>query len=91
MKTHLAGGCFEYGHYFIQRCALCGHALIKADLRNIAVPEGQDPRPSHWNPGDLVQHEGNRMSVVGSLECDFKAEDLPPDFCLWELDLASQD
>ena len=88
MKTHLAAGAFQYGHFAVQRCAICGEALVKYDLRTIAVPEGtKNDGVSFWHPGSLVQHEGNRMSVVGELDPDFKADDLPPEFCLWELDL----
>ena len=87
MRTHLAGGAFRYVHWAIQRCSICGHALVKYDLRQMAVPEGQNRGVGFWTPGSLVEHDGNRMSLVGELAADFKDEDLPPDFCLWDLDM----
>lgn len=90
--THLAGGAFQYNHYSIQRCAICGKALVKYDLRTLAVPVGsKNDGPGYWRVGSLVERDGNRTSLIGELAPDFKAEDLPPDFCLWDLNLESDE
>lgn len=51
---HIAGLVIETGPYLRQRCAWCGAILVDCDLRRIAVPEGQDPKPATWEVGGLV-------------------------------------
>lgn len=56
--VHFAGLDLQVGDVLRQRCSWCGALLIDYDLARIAVPEGQDPRPSTWPPGRLVAVDG---------------------------------
>lgn len=57
--THIAGLEVTISDRFLrQRCAWCGAMLIDYDLTRIAVPIGQDPKPSTWPPGALVEVDG---------------------------------
>jgi hypothetical protein len=75
--THIAGTWVEVGSRLRQLCAWCGYRLVDYDLARIAVPEGQDPRPGTWAPGDLVRVDGN---VSMTVEHEDGAE-LPADAC----------
>lgn len=63
--VHIAGVDVTIGdRYLRQRCAWCGVTLIDYDLTRIAVPEGQDPRPSTWLVGALVETDGTVSRTV---------------------------
>lgn len=74
---HIAGSYLQIGPQFRQRCAWCGATLIDTDLRSIAVPEGTDPTPGHWEPGALVAVEGTHSYVVPHVD----GERLPSTAC----------
>lgn len=86
--VHVAGISLTMeGVRVIQRCALCGFKLIDTDLRKVAIPEGQEAKVPAFAPYDLVEVEGNRMSVIvaePSREPGAKPGDrkMPPGFCL---------
>ena len=61
---HIAGTQVQVGPLLRQRCSWCGAVLCDYDLRNIAVLEGQDPRPGMWEAGELVQVDGHASFVV---------------------------
>ncbi|WP_166345038.1 hypothetical protein [Phytoactinopolyspora limicola] len=52
--VHIAGPETQVGPRLRQRCAWCGALLLDYDLAHIAVPDGQDPRPSTWPVGAMV-------------------------------------
>lgn len=56
--THIAGLNVHLDGLMRQRCAWCGAILGDYDLRNVAVPVGQDPTPATWLAGDLVVLDG---------------------------------
>ncbi len=74
---HIAGPDIQVGARLRQRCAWCGATLIDYDLDRIAVPEGQDPRPATWPPGDLVAVDGPVSYAVDHED----GHQLPPDTC----------
>jgi hypothetical protein len=67
--VHLAGvDVFVEGRH-IQRCSICGFALINDDLARMAVPAGEsDRRPSAWAVGSFVEVTGSnpQQSVLVS-------------------------
>lgn len=62
--VHIAGVHLQVGQYLRQRCAWCGAMLLHYDLANIAVPQGQDPTPATWPPGDLILVDGVLSTLV---------------------------
>jgi hypothetical protein len=52
---HIAGIELRIGPLQRQLCAWCGERLVDNDLRNIAVPEGQDPHMHAWELNGLVE------------------------------------
>lgn len=82
---HLAGIKIKIGSRCIQRCIVCGEALVNDDLSCMASSDGP-VKPSFFETGALIEVENNdgcrRSSVVGELPEDFKPEFLPKDFCL---------
>jgi hypothetical protein len=56
--VHIAGLDVQIGTRLRQRCAWCGAVLEDVDLANVMVPEGQNPRPPTWTPGELVVIDG---------------------------------
>lgn len=62
--VHIAGPDIQVNHHLRQRCAWCGTVLLDYNLALIAVPTGQDPRPSTWPAGALIQVDGQWSSVV---------------------------
>ena len=75
--VHFAGLDIQVGQHLRQRCAWCGAVLLDYDLTRIAVPTGQDPRPSTWTVGTLVQVDGN-------ISCEVPHEDgqqIPTNSC----------
>jgi hypothetical protein len=77
--THVAGPVVCINNRVIQRCMVCGEKL--GDNARVMMPVGPDGHPQPyptWNPGALVQVEGNRSSEVGH----FNNSPLPWDFCL---------
>lgn len=79
---HLAGPKCMFGKWQIQRCAICGVAIIKQDFSKVAIPDGMNKDPLFWAVGALVRMEGAATTLEGELPEDFKMEDLPKDFCL---------
>lgn len=75
--VHIAGPDIQVGAQLRQRCAWCGAVLIDYDLNRIAVPEGQDPRPSTWPVGELIEVDGPASWVVEHTDGD----QLPPNAC----------
>lgn len=67
---HIAGLDVEVNGCLRQRCAWCGVVLDDYDLRSIAVPVGQDPRPGTWQVGALVFSEGGVSYLVEPEEGD---------------------
>lgn len=61
---HIAGPDVQVGQHLRQRCAWCGATLLDYALDRIAVPVGQDPRPSTWPVGALVAVDGPGSWVV---------------------------
>lgn len=74
---HIAGNDVQVGQHLRQRCAWCGEVLIDYDLARIAVPVGQDPRPSTWPPGELVLVDGPMSHTVDHRDGD----QLPDNAC----------
>lgn len=74
---HIAGPWLRVGSQLRQRCAWCGACLIDMDLSRIAVPEGQDPQVSTWEPGGLVGVDG----ALQWAEPHVDGEKLPPNAC----------
>lgn len=77
--VHIAGLRLEIGHHVLQRCAACG--MVLADNTNVAMPiepDGKEPTFPTWPIGELVEVEGNRMSVIPHKDGD----QLPGSFCL---------
>lgn len=75
--THIAGAQVQVGSHLRQRCSWCAAILADYDLTRIAVPEGQDPRPSMWEAGCLVRVDGPVSWIVEHEE----GADLPGDAC----------
>lgn len=83
--THVAGPVVEFkkADRFIQRCMVCGEALIKMIPSRVVFAAvgplaGEVSKLSHWGIGRLVRIDGNYHSDVG----DFEKDPLPDDFCL---------
>lgn len=85
MTTHVAGIGLKLGHIAVQRCMICGEALIADDLSKQMIPEGQEPGPHFWQTGAMVEVENSgdctRTSKVGDLPEQFEMEDLPKTIC----------
>jgi hypothetical protein len=62
--AHIAGGQLQVGQQLRQRCAWCGALLEDYDLTRIAAPEWQDPVPSLWEPGAVVEFDGGAARVI---------------------------
>lgn len=78
--THIASEVITLnGRFMRQRCSWCGALLIDYDLASIAVPEGQDPTPSHWQPGGFVRVDGNLSMQV---EAGDGQGPVPEDSCM---------
>jgi hypothetical protein len=75
--VHIAGHQAQVGPHLRQRCAWCGEILEDHDLRRIAVPVGQDPRPGLWAPGVLVLIDGGLAVAVDHNDGD----DVPGNCC----------
>lgn len=67
---HIAGPDVQVGQHLRQRCAWCGAVLCEYALDRIAVPEGQDPRPTTWEAGALVAVAGAASWVVEHADGD---------------------
>ncbi|GLZ36239.1 hypothetical protein Lesp02_84260 [Lentzea sp. NBRC 105346] len=76
--VHIAGLDVEIGTLLRQRCAWCGEILADYDLRNVAAPIGQDPRPATWPVGGLVAVDGNLKTAVEH----HAGDPLPANACL---------
>lgn len=76
-RVHIAGLDVQVGTLLRQRCAWCGEVLIDYDLARIAVPVGQDPRPSTWKVAVLVEVEDGTSWVREYID----GEPLPPNAC----------
>jgi hypothetical protein len=78
--THIAGPTVTVGQRKIQRCLVCGEKL--ADnidiLKGIVASPDVPPEYLQWPPGDLVQQDGNRTSVIQHVD----GTDLPEDCCI---------
>jgi|WetSurMetagenome_2_1015567.scaffolds.fasta_scaffold380522_2 hypothetical protein len=74
---HFAGVEIQINTDLRQRCAWCGEMLIDYDLSRVAVPEGQDPRPSTWPVGSIVEVDGCLSYVVDHDD----GSPLPADTC----------
>lgn len=61
--VHIAGSDIQVNDRLRQRCGWCGTILLDYDLTRIAVPEGQDPRPGTFPPGELVEVDGGAYWV----------------------------
>ncbi len=75
--THIAGIDVQVGSQLRQRCAWCGAVLLDYALDRIAVPVGQDPRPSTWLVGELVEVDGSWSAIVPHED----GEQLPENAC----------
>ena len=94
ITTHVAGIAIKIKQYAIQRCIICGHAIILDDLSKISVPDGGKLEPSFFKCGDLIEIDrrvggvAQYISKVGELKEDFNPEtDLPENICLDLLEL----
>ena len=96
ITTHVAGIQIVVGKYNIQRCIICGHAIILQDLSRIAYCEGPNDKPfkpSYFDVGALVEINkevggiAQYITKIGMLEEDFKVENLPKNICLDLLEL----
>lgn len=63
---HIAGADIQVGSVLRQRCAWCGALMLDYDLSRVAVPEGQDPRPATWPPGELIALVGDHRAFSAS-------------------------
>jgi len=75
--VHIAGADVQVGPLLRQRCSRCGAVLVDYDLTRIAVPEGQDPRPGTWTPGELVEVDGGVSFTVPHVD----GQDVPGNCC----------
>lgn len=82
--VHLAGNRVVIGDRVIQRCLICGERLTDIpSVSNTAVPEGMNPEIATWEVGAWVEHDGNRMSLVGRTESpEFGATEVPENCCV---------
>lgn len=96
MKTvHVAGSQIVVGKYNIQRCMICGEALILDDLSRQMVCEetGKKYEPSYFATGSIVEVDkkvggtNKYITKIGELPEQFKVEDLPKNICLDLLEL----
>jgi hypothetical protein len=81
--THVAGIVFRIGERVIQRCCVCGEKLC--DNLNTAMPlkpDGSVPEFPVWEEMALVQHEGNRWSLIEPERNDAGEPKLPTDSCI---------
>ncbi len=76
---HIAGLQVQVGPRLRQRCSWCGAMLLEYDLTAVAVPEGQEPGLPTWEPGILVEVDGNVSLIVPHKNGD----DLPQRACGW--------
>lgn len=89
--VHIAGAPVQVGAQLRQRCSWCGAVLADYALDRIAVPEGQDPMPSMWPVGGLVEVDGPAAWVIpyvdgaalpanacGQLDHDVTGAEAPP-------------
>lgn len=71
MTTHVAGIGLRLGKLAIQRCMICGEAIIKDDLSRRMTPVGQSNEPMFFKTGAFVEVETNggctRTSINGEL------------------------
>jgi hypothetical protein len=79
--THIAGMKVQIGPLLRQRCAWCGAVLCDYDLRNIAVPEGQEGAPAMWEPGELVRVDGTGLMSASFAVPHTDGDELPDDAC----------
>jgi hypothetical protein len=63
-QVHIAGLRISIGPLRRQRCAWCGVVLCDDDLRNLAVPIGQDSEPGGWEPGKQIAVDGGMSYVI---------------------------
>jgi len=98
ITTHVAGIQIVVGKYNIQRCIICGHAIILEDLSRIVYShcEGSNDKPfkpSCFDVGALIEINkevggiAQYITKIGMLEEDFKVENLPKNICLDLLEL----
>lgn len=100
MKTvHIAGTQIVIGKYNIQRCMICGEALILDDLSRIAVAidDKEDKKEKFnalgFNTGSIVEVDkkvggiNKYITKIGDLPEQFKIADLPKNICLDLLEL----
>lgn len=96
MKTvHVAGIQIVVGKYNIQRCIICGEAIILDDLSRQMVCEetDKDYKPAYFKTGSLVEIDkkvggiAKYVSRIGELAENFKVEELPENICLDLLEL----
>ena len=82
--VHLAGNRVVIGNSVVQRCLICGDCLTKIeDVSQTAVPAGCSPEVGAWPVGSWVEHDGNRMSVVGETQSpEFGREEMPTNCCV---------
>lgn len=83
--VHIAGACLViFGLFMRQRCDWCGVVLLEYVLRRLAVPEGQDPTPPNWTPGDLVRVDGYMSASIAEPRAIDGEVQLPPDCCAYD-------
>lgn len=85
--VHVAGIQIKIGKYCIQRCIICGCALVLDDLSKMMVAGTDKLDPLFFKTGTLVEVDDNSNGIkssihIGELEENFKVEDLPKNICL---------
>lgn len=81
--VHLAGGIVEVGTRVIQRCQICGYALINDDLSRMAVPEGcSPPDAGGWAVGAFVRVTKEGTCTQSTLVARPTDGKLPPGSCI---------
>lgn len=79
---HLAGPWISPdGDLVIQRCALCGFALINARPSCTMVPEGSDNAFHTWKMGDVVEVFGDGSPTKYELITNIVSEVNPEGRC----------
>jgi hypothetical protein len=81
VTVHIAGFPVRIGTLRRQRCAWCEAVLIDLDLRQVAVPEGDDIEPRFWETGELIQVESGDGFTAQTLVTHKDGDPLPREAC----------